>query len=60
MEYEYVSVQDFKKLEEKVNKLLLIHELDSILSKEEKQLLEEAKDDMKNKRNEKFVSVDEL
>lgn len=60
MKGEYVSVQEFKKLEEKVNKLLSVHELDYLLTREEKELVEEAKDDVKNKRKEKFVSINEL
>ena len=55
-----VSVHDFKRLEEKVNRLLIIHQLDSVLTDEEKRLVNEAKDDIKNKRKEKFANIGEL
>lgn len=58
--YEYVSIQDFKKLEEKVNKLLTIHEQDLVLTSEERQLIEEVKNDIKNKKKDNFVSVDTI
>jgi len=56
----YVSVQDFKRLEEKVNRLLSIHELDSVLTGEEKQLVDEAREDIRNRKKEKFVNVNDL
>lgn len=55
----YVSIEEFKKLEAKVNHILEVHALDGELTKEEKELVEEAKRDIKeNKSN--FVSLDEL
>ena len=60
MENAYVSIDDFKKLEQKVNELLAVHELDKLLTSEEKQLVREAKNDIKNNRKENFISVDEL
>ena len=49
-----------QKLEEKVNKLLSIHELDSVLTTDEKALVEEVRDDIKNKRKGNFTSVDSI
>lgn len=56
----YVSVTDFKKLEQKVNRLLVIHELDSMLTPEEKQLVSQAKTDINFKKKGVFVGVDGL
>lgn len=60
MQYSYVSIQDFKKLEEKVNKLLVVHELDSLLTAKEKLIMEETREDLKNKRKDKFIGIDQL
>ena len=60
MTNEFVSIDDFKKLENKVNKLLVIHEQDSVLTPAEKKLVAEAKSDLANKRKEKFVSIDDI
>ncbi len=60
MKGEYVSIQEFKKLEEKVNKLLYVHELDHVLTCEEKKLVEEAERDIKVQKKENFAKVEEL
>ena len=59
MESAYVSVEEFKKLEAKVNRILDAHALDEELTKEEKELVAEAKKDIKGKRA-NFVSADEI
>ncbi len=56
----FVTITDFRRLEEKVNLLLSIHEGDATLTFEEKQLLTEAKDDIQNKRKEKFIKIEDL
>ena len=59
MEGAYVSIEEFKKLEAKVNHILEVHSLDEELTKEEKALIKEAKKDIKeNKKN--FVSIEDL
>ncbi len=60
MEDAIVSVHDFKRLEKKVNRLLVIHQLDSFLTEEERKLISEVKDDIKNNRKENFASIDSL
>jgi len=55
----YVSIEEFKKLEAKVNHILEVHALDEKLTDEEKALVEEAKRDIKTKKAD-FVSLDEL
>lgn len=59
MEGAYVSVEEFKKLEAKVNRILDVHALDEELTKDEKGLIAEAKKDIKEKRA-NFVSLDEI
>ena len=56
---EYVSIEEFKKLEKKVNHILAVHALDEKLSKEEKKLVDEVKKDIKEDKS-AFVSVDDL
>lgn len=56
----YVSVRDFKRLAEKVNRLLVVHEMDYLLTEEEKKLVSEAKEDIKSKRKGKFTRISEL
>ena len=55
-----VSIQLFRKLEEKVNRLLSLHGADAKLTEEEKRLMDEVSDDIKNKRKGRFVSISEL
>ncbi|MBD3210202.1 hypothetical protein GF318_02365 [Candidatus Micrarchaeota archaeon] len=55
----YVSVEEFKKLEAKVNHILEVHALDETLTEEEKELVKEAKKDVKEDKT-NFVSLDEL
>lgn len=59
MVMEYVSIEEFKKLEKKVNHILAVHALDEKLSKEEKKLVDEVKKDIKEDKS-AFVSVDDL
>lgn len=59
MESAYVSIEEFKKLEDKVNRILEVHALDEKLTKEEKELVNEAKKDVKEKRT-AFVSIDNI
>lgn len=59
MESQYVSIHEFKKLEAKVNHILDVHGLDEELTQEEKELVAEAKKDIKTKKA-NFVSVDEI
>jgi len=54
----YVSVEEFKKLEAKVNRILEAHALDEKLTEEEKELVKEAKKDIKEKKD--FASVEDL
>lgn len=55
-----VSINDFKKLEQKVNRLLVIHELDAVLTEEEKKLVTEAKGDLASGKKEQFASIDKI
>jgi len=55
----YVSIEEFKKFEAKVNHILEVHALDEKLTDEEKALVEEAKREKKSKKT-NFVSLDEL
>lgn len=55
----YVSVDDFKKLEKKVNHIIEVHTLDEELSTEEKQLVDEVKKDITEKKP-NFSSIDDL
>jgi len=59
MESTYVSMEEFKKLEKKVNHIVEVHALDEELTKEEKILVDEAKKDIKEKKP-VFVSVEDL
>jgi hypothetical protein len=52
-----VSVSDFKKLEKKVNQLLVVHELDSELTPKEKKLLAKAKADIRSNKKGAFTEV---
>ena len=55
----YVSLADFRKLEQKVNHIIQVHALDEELTKEEKDLIDEARKDIRKNKSE-FVSVDSL
>ena len=55
----YVSVDDFKKLEKKVEHIIEFHSLDEELTTEEKKLVDEVKRDIKEKKS-NFSSVDDL
>lgn len=55
----YVSVRDFKKLEEKVDLIMEVHASDRKLTKKEKSLVKEGKKDIRRKTG-RFVSVEEL
>jgi hypothetical protein len=59
MVMKYVAMEEFRRLEQKVNHILEVHALDETLSKEEKELIKEAKKDIKKGRS-AFVSVNEL
>jgi hypothetical protein len=59
MESAYVSIEEFKKLEDKVNRILEVHALDEKLTKEEKVLVDEVKRDVKEKKA-VFVSVEDI
>lgn len=59
MESAYVSIEEFKKLEAKVNRILEAHALDENLTKEEMELVKEAKRDIKEKKA-NFASIDDL
>jgi len=50
-----VSVEKFKRLEAKVNRILDVHALDEKLTRKEQGLVNEAKKDIKKKSN--FTSV---
>ena len=52
-----VSIHDFKRLEKKVNSLLIIHELDSMLTEKERKLVEVAETDIASRKKGKFVSL---
>jgi hypothetical protein len=55
----YVSIEEFKKLEAKINRILDAHALDDKLTRRELELVNEAKKDIKkNKSN--FTSADGL
>jgi hypothetical protein len=56
---EYVAMEDFKKLEQKVNHILEVHALDETLSKDEKELVKEVKKDIKENKS-AFISVDDI
>ncbi|MCX6768169.1 MAG: hypothetical protein NTY90_05605 [Candidatus Micrarchaeota archaeon] len=60
MENVYVTVQEFKKLENQVKALLEVHESDLVLSAREKKLVEEVKADLGHGRLKKFTNATEL
>lgn len=55
-----VSINDFKRLEQKVNHLLVIHEMDSTLTAKERKLVQKAKMDIDSKKKGSFVPLSEL
>ncbi|MCX6768628.1 MAG: hypothetical protein NTY83_02195 [Candidatus Micrarchaeota archaeon] len=55
----YVSVRDFKKLEQKVDLIMEAHASDRKLTKKEKSLVKEGKKDIKRKTG-RFVSLEDL
>jgi len=55
----YVSVRDFKKLEQKVDLIMEAHASDRKLTKKEKSLVKEGKRDIKRKTS-RFVSLENL
>jgi hypothetical protein len=59
MVMEYVAMEDFKKLEQKVNHILEVHALDETLSKNEKELVKEVKKEVKENKS-AFISIDNL
>ena len=59
MVMEYVAMEDFKKLEQKVNHILEVHAIDETLSKDEKELVKEVKKDLKENKS-AFVSINNL
>ena len=56
----YVTTQEFKRLEHKVKELTSLHEIDRVLTGEEKKLVNEVKEDLRNKRKENFISVEKI
>jgi hypothetical protein len=58
MDMGYVSAEEFKKLEAKVNRILEAHSLDEKLTDEEKRLVKEAKKGIREKKD--FVAVEEI
>ena len=59
MESAYVSIEEFKKLEKKVNHIIEVHALDEELTKEERELVKKAKKDIKEKQK-VFLSVEDI
>lgn len=56
----YASKKDLKKLEEKVERVLEMHELDDELTEAEKKLVKEVENDLRTNKKGAFISLDEL
>lgn len=56
----YASKKDLKKLEEKVERILEMHELDDELTEAEEKLVKEVENDLRKNKKGAFYSLDEL
>ena len=56
----YASKKDLKKLEEKVERVLEMHELDDELTEAEEKLVREVEKDLRTNKKGAFISLDKL